>query len=111
MLRKPITGILVSCARAGSGQDTAALPRKVINSRRFMTDPLLTFLASGPRAADYHTIQMRTPCLDAGHLVLVSFDGTSVLLLCKFSGTAACPRDYDSSNHERTLTRFPLERP
>src|SRR5262249_47173766 len=64
--------------------------------------PLLIFLPSGPGAAYYFTVQMRTPCLHAGHSVLVSFDGTSVLQSFRHF---ACPRDYDV-RHEPTLTVF-----
>src|SRR5467141_2712557 len=34
--RKPITGIAACCARAASGHATAAPPRRVMNSRRFV---------------------------------------------------------------------------
>src|SRR5262245_59541397 len=102
--RIPITGVLVCCACAASGQDTAAPPRRVMNSRRFMTDPL-DIPAFGTRGRILAYGSMRMPCLHAGHSVLVSFDGTSVLQFFRH-----CPRDYDS-RHEPTLTRLPRERP
>src|SRR5215475_12996403 len=85
--RNPITGIAGCCARAASGLAAPTLPSSVMNSRRFMTDPLL--ILRDPDSADYHTVQMRAPCLHAGHSVLVSLDGTSVLLFCRFSGVGA----------------------
>jgi hypothetical protein len=36
MLRKPITGIAVCCARTASGQEAAAPPSTAMNSRRLM---------------------------------------------------------------------------
>ncbi len=39
VLRNPITGIAGCCARAASGHATAAPPRSVMNSRRFIRSP------------------------------------------------------------------------
>src|SRR5215470_1810367 len=42
--RLPTTGIAGCCTRAASGQPAAALPRRLMNSRRFMMDPPLSII-------------------------------------------------------------------
>jgi len=68
LLKKPITGSDDHCARAASGQDATTLPRKVMNSRHFMTD---LFFRPNPLVA------LHRYCLDEARLEIQS--GLSLL--------------------------------